>query len=62
MSVSSWILSLRAPHDHFLRKVLSVVANAGDMTEAQAIQVIKGALFDNANRIYNLGLQPHYSG
>jgi hypothetical protein len=31
------------------------------MTESQAVGIVKGALFGNANRIYNLGLTPNWS-
>lgn len=28
----------------------------GDITEIQAVEIVKGALFANANRLYGLGL------
>ncbi|KAH8101284.1 amidohydrolase-domain-containing protein [Cristinia sonorae] len=42
-----------------LYDVLSASVKAQEMTEAQAIGVVKRALFDNANKLYNLGLEPH---
>ncbi|GJE88904.1 hypothetical protein PsYK624_049920 [Phanerochaete sordida] len=45
-----------------LWKVLAESVSKQEMTEAQAIGVVKGALFDNANRIYNLGLAPSWMG
>ncbi|KAI0339169.1 amidohydrolase 2 [Trametopsis cervina] len=41
-----------------LLKVLGDTVLREEMTEAQAVQVIKNALFYNANRIYNLNLTP----
>lgn len=38
--------------------VLEATIRRGDMTVSQAIKAAKGAFFDNANRIYNLGLEP----
>jgi hypothetical protein len=32
-----------------------------EMTEKSAIEVVKAALFGNANRIYALGLEPYLS-
>lgn len=43
-----------------LRQVLAESVTKQDLTEAQAIHIVKGALFDNANRIYNLGLEPKW--
>ncbi|KAI0698477.1 amidohydrolase-domain-containing protein [Cytidiella melzeri] len=44
-----------------LLKVLGETVLRQEMTEAQAITVVKNALFYNANRIYNLGLEPRWS-
>ncbi|KDQ54522.1 hypothetical protein JAAARDRAFT_135303 [Jaapia argillacea MUCL 33604] len=41
-----------------LYEVLSQLITARDLTEIQAIQIVKNALFHNSNRIYRLGLQP----
>ncbi|GBE78754.1 hypothetical protein SCP_0116460 [Sparassis crispa] len=40
-------------------EVLGASVRRGDLTLAQAIKIAKGAFFDNANQIYNLGLVPH---
>ncbi|KAI0072172.1 hypothetical protein K474DRAFT_441712 [Panus rudis PR-1116 ss-1] len=45
-----------------LYEVLAASVSRQELTETQAINIFKGALFDNANRIYNLGLRPYYSG
>ncbi|TCD63144.1 hypothetical protein EIP91_005903 [Steccherinum ochraceum] len=42
-----------------LYEVLSESVKHQEMTEAQAIGIVKRALFDNANKLYNLGLTPH---
>lgn len=44
--------------DCFVYQVLSDFVQKGDMTERQAIGLTKKALFENANRVYNLGLKP----
>ena len=41
------------------RQILSTSVKAQEMTEAQAIGIVKRALFENANKLYNLGLTPH---
>ncbi|EKM52321.1 uncharacterized protein PHACADRAFT_260640 [Phanerochaete carnosa HHB-10118-sp] len=43
-----------------LWKVLAESVAKQDLTESQAIGIVKGALFDNANRIYDLGLAPNW--
>lgn len=43
-----------------LWKVLAESVAKQEMTETQAIGIVKGALFGNANRIYNLGLTPNW--
>ncbi|KAG5645646.1 hypothetical protein DXG03_005637 [Asterophora parasitica] len=42
-----------------LYDVLSETVHAGEITEAVAVEIVENALFHNANRIYNLGLEPH---
>lgn len=44
-----------------LYDVLSEFVKRGEMSEGRAVDVVKGALFGNANRIYALGLEPHLS-
>jgi hypothetical protein len=46
----------------FAHQVLSEFVQKGDMSERQAIDVTKKALFGNANRVYNLGLEPAVGG
>jgi hypothetical protein len=46
----------------FAHQVLSEFVQKGDMSERQAIDVTKKALFENANRVYNLGLEPAVGG
>jgi len=41
-----------------LYEVLSEFVQKGDMVERQAIDLTKKALFENANRVYKLGLEP----
>jgi len=41
-----------------LYEVLSDSVNREELTEKQAIEIVENALFHNANRIYNLGLEP----
>ena len=41
-----------------LYDVLSDSVKKGEMTEAMAVEVVKNALFGNANRVYALGLEP----
>lgn len=43
-------------------QVLSEFVQKGDMSERQAVDVTKKALFENANRVYNLGLEPASGG
>lgn len=43
-------------------QVLSEFVQKGDMSERQAVDVTKKALFENANRVYNLGLEPALGG
>jgi len=43
-------------------QVLSEFIQKGDMSERQAIDVTKKVLFENANRVYNLGLEPALGG
>ncbi|CAL1697878.1 unnamed protein product [Somion occarium] len=45
-----------------LFEVLSESINRREMSESHAIAIIKRALFENANKLYNLNLQPYYSG
>ncbi|KAG1865961.1 amidohydrolase 2 [Suillus subluteus] len=42
-------------------EVLAGFVSKGDLTEAQAVSIVKMAFFENANRIYMLGLQPNVS-
>lgn len=42
----------------FACQVLSEFVQKGDMSEIQAISLTKRALFENANMVYNLGLEP----
>ena len=42
----------------FALQVLSEFLRKGDMSEKQAIDLTKKALFENANRVYNLDLEP----
>lgn len=44
--------------DLLLYKVLLENVKRGDLNEAQACSIAKRALFDTANRVYNLGLDP----
>ncbi|KAI0789209.1 amidohydrolase-domain-containing protein [Abortiporus biennis] len=44
-----------------LYEVLSTCVKRREMTEAQAIEVIKAALFENSNRVYGLNLKPIFS-
>ena len=44
----------------FAHQVLSEFVQKGDMSERQAIDVTKKVLFENANRVYNLGLEPAF--
>jgi len=44
-----------------LYDVLSESVRNQELTEKQAVAVVQGALFHNANRVYNLGLEPHIS-
>jgi hypothetical protein len=46
----------------FAHQVLSEFVQKGDMSERQAIDVTKKALFGNANRVYKLGLEPAVGG
>ena len=39
-------------------QVLSEFVQKGDMSERQAIDLTKKALFENANQVYDLGLEP----
>lgn len=48
-------------YSHHIRcQVLAESVAKQEMTELQAIHIVKGALFDNANRIYGLGLAPNW--
>jgi hypothetical protein len=42
-------------------EVLASFVGKGDLTEDQAVSIVKMAFFENANRIYMLGLQPDVS-
>lgn len=42
----------------FTYQVLSEFVQRGDITEVQAVGLAKRALFENTNRVYNLGLEP----
>jgi len=42
----------------FLYQVLSEFVQRGDITEVQAVGLAKRALFENTNKVYNLGLEP----
>jgi len=42
----------------FAYQVLSELVQKGDLTERQAIGLTKRALFENTNKVYNLGLEP----
>ncbi|KAJ8495480.1 hypothetical protein ONZ45_g1240 [Pleurotus djamor] len=42
-----------------LYAAISDIVKAGEITEAQGVQIIQNALFHNANRIYELQLQPN---
>jgi len=42
--------------------VLLGFVQKGDMSERQVIDVTKKVLFENANRVYNLGLEPASGG
>ena len=46
----------------FAHQVLSEFVQKGDMSERQAIDVTKKVLFENANRVYSLGLEPASGG
>ena len=46
----------------FAYQVLSEFVQKGDMSERQAVELTKKALFGNANRVYNLGLEPVLGG
>lgn len=51
--------SVKEPNGNcFACQVLSEFVQKGDMTERQAIDLTKQALFENANRVYGLGLKP----
>ena len=41
----------------FVWQVLSEFVQKGDMSERQAIGLTKKVLFENANRVYKLGLE-----
>ncbi|KAI0063025.1 amidohydrolase 2 [Artomyces pyxidatus] len=43
-----------------LLEVLSEYVRRPGLTEAQAVQIAKNALFHNANRVYKLGLEPEF--
>lgn len=42
-------------------QVLSEFVRREELKEQQAIEIVRNALFHNANRIYNLGLEPNTS-
>ena len=42
----------------FVYQVLSEFVQRGDITEVQAVGLTKRALFENTNKVYNLGLTP----
>lgn len=42
-------------------EVLAGFVSKRDITEDQAVSIVKMAFFENANRIYMLGLQPNVS-
>ncbi|KAJ8583433.1 amidohydrolase 2 [Rhizopogon salebrosus TDB-379] len=42
-------------------EVLAGYVSKQDLTEGQAVSIVKKAFFENANRIYRLGLQPNIS-
>ena len=42
----------------FVHQVLTEFVRKGDISERQAIGLTKKALFENANRVYKLGLEP----
>jgi len=42
-----------------LYDVLSDSVQRGELTEGRAVEVVKNVLFGNANRVYELGLDPH---
>ncbi|KAJ7504468.1 amidohydrolase-domain-containing protein [Mycena galericulata] len=44
-----------------LYAVLSNTVASGELTESDAVTIVQNALFNNANRIYNLGLEPDLS-
>lgn len=46
---------------HRSPQVLAESVTKQEMTESQAIRIVKNALFDNANRIYKLDLTPNWS-
>ena len=46
----------------FAHQVLLGFVQKGDMSERQVIDVTKKVLFENANRVYNLGLEPASGG
>ena len=46
----------------FAHQVLLEFVQKGDMSERQAIELTKKALFENANRVYSLGLEPVFGG
>lgn len=40
-------------------QVLEEIVQSRELTEAEAVTIVQNALFHNANRVYNLGLEPH---
>ncbi|KAJ7066706.1 amidohydrolase-domain-containing protein [Mycena amicta] len=57
---SFYLGSLQAREALF--EVLAEARRRGEMTEDDAVNIVKNALFHNANRLYNLGLEPDLTG
>ena len=51
----AWLLYFKA---HEATQVLAQTISDGMLTEQQAIQIAKNALFHNANNLYGLNLKP----
>ena len=46
---------------HYRSQNLEEYVRDGELTENQAINIVKDALFHNSNRLYNLGLQSNFT-
>ncbi len=58
--VSMILIDFRTRLRAWIMQVLAETVHRQEMTEAQAIGVVKRAMFDNANRVYGLNLEPRW--